>query len=52
MLVQQVMKYESTRYVNLEVGARSNDPNVEVEVENTSLVVSPYGTQVNSPMTI
>ena len=30
--------------MNLEVGARSNDPNVEVEVENTSLDVSPHDT--------
>ena len=44
MLVQQVMEFESIRYVNLEVGARSNDPNVEVGVENTSLVVSPHDT--------
>ena len=41
------MESESTRYVNLEFSARSNDPNVKVEVENTSLVVSPHGTQVN-----
>ena len=47
MLVQQVMESESTSYVNLEVGTSSNDHNVEVEVENTSLVVSPHGTQVN-----
>ena len=33
--------------MNLEVGTRSNDPNDEVEVENTSLVVSTHGTQVN-----
>ena len=39
MMVQQVMEPKSTRYMNLEVGARSKDPNVEVEVENTSLDV-------------
>ena len=33
--------------MNLEVGTRSNDPNDEVEVENTSLVISTHGTQVN-----
>ena len=47
MIIQQVMESESTRYVNLEVGTRSNDPNVEVEVENTLLVVSVLGTSVN-----
>ena len=47
MLVQQVMEFESTRYVNFEVGAGSNDLNIEVEVKNTSLVVSSHGTQVN-----
>ena len=47
MLVQQVMESESTRYVNFEVSARSNDPNVEIKVENTSPVVSSHGTQVN-----
>ena len=43
MMVQEVKESESTRNVNLEVGARSNDPNVEVKVENTSLAVSPHG---------
>ena len=43
VIVQQVVECESTRYVNLEVGDRSNNP----EVENTSPVASPYGTQVN-----
>ena len=49
IMVQQVMEFESIRYVNLEVGARLNDPNgvVEVEVENTLQVVSPHGIQVN-----
>ena len=47
VMVQQVMECESTRYVNLEVGDRSNNPEIEFEVENTSLVVSPHGTQVN-----
>ena len=47
MLVQQVLESESTRYVNFEVSGRSNDPNVEIEVENTSPVVFPHGTQVN-----
>ena len=41
------MECESTRYVNLEVGDRSNNPEVEFEVENTSLVASPHDTQVN-----
>ena len=45
--VQQVTKSESTRYVNLEVGDRYNDPDVEVKVENTLPVVSPHDTQVN-----
>ena len=38
VMVQQVVECESTRYVNLEVGDRSNNPEVEFEVENTSLV--------------
>ena len=46
-MVQQVVKYENTRYVNLEVGDRSNNPEVEFEVENTSPVASPHGNQVN-----
>ena len=46
-MVQQVVECESTRYVNLEVGDRSNNPEVEFEVENTSLVASPHGTQFN-----
>ncbi|KAL6341074.1 hypothetical protein AAG906_032189 [Vitis piasezkii] len=47
MMVQQVVECESTRYVNLEVGDRSNNPEVEFEVENISPVASPHGTQVN-----
>ncbi|KAL6345104.1 hypothetical protein AAG906_013587 [Vitis piasezkii] len=43
VMVQQVVECESTRYVNLEVGDRFNNP----EVENTSPVASPHGTQVN-----
>ena len=31
VIVQQVVKYENTRYVNLEVGDRSNNPEVEFE---------------------
>ena len=46
-MVQQVMKCESIRYVNVEVDDRSNNPKVEFEVENTSPVASPHGTQVN-----
>ena len=38
VMVQQVVECESTRYVNLEVSDRSNNPEVEFEVENTSLV--------------
>ncbi|XP_034674615.1 uncharacterized protein LOC117905866 [Vitis riparia] len=47
VMVQQVVECESTRFVNLEVGDRSNNPKVEFEVENTSLVASPHGTQFN-----
>ena len=46
-MVQQVMECESIRYVNLEVGDRSNNLKVQFEVENTSPVASPHGTQVN-----
>ena len=44
-MVQQVVECESTRYVNLEVevGDRFNNP----EVESTSPIASPHGTQVN-----
>ncbi|RVW27306.1 hypothetical protein CK203_107311 [Vitis vinifera] len=47
VMVQQVVECESTRFVNLEVGDRFNNPEVEFEVENTSLVASPHGTQFN-----
>ncbi|RVW44625.1 hypothetical protein CK203_086872 [Vitis vinifera] len=47
VMVQQVVECESARYVNLEVGDRSNNPKIEFEVENTSPVASPRGTQVN-----
>ncbi|RVW92837.1 Serine/threonine-protein phosphatase 7 long form-like [Vitis vinifera] len=47
VMVQQVVECESTRFVNLEVGDRSNNLEVEFEVENTSLVASPHGTQFN-----
>ena len=47
VMVQQVVECESTRFVNLEVGNRSNNPEVEFEIENTSLVASPHGTQFN-----
>ncbi|RVW43332.1 hypothetical protein CK203_070261 [Vitis vinifera] len=47
VMVQQVVECENTRFVNLEVGDRSNNPEVEFEVENTSLVASPHGTQFN-----
>ncbi|RVW84296.1 Serine/threonine-protein phosphatase 7 long form-like [Vitis vinifera] len=43
VMVQQVVECENTRFVNLEVGDRSNNPEVEFEVENTSLVASPHG---------
>ena len=45
VMVQQVVECESTRYVNLEVevGDRFNNP----EVESTSPIASPHGTQVN-----
>lgn len=45
MMVQQVVESESLRYVNLEGGDRSNNPNVEVE--NTLSIISPHDTQVN-----
>ena len=41
------MECESTRFVNLEVGDKSTNPEVEFEVENTSPVASPDDTQVN-----
>ena len=47
VMVQQVVECESTRYVNLELSDRSNDPEVEFEVENTSPFASPHDTQVN-----
>ncbi|KAL6323591.1 hypothetical protein AAG906_039182 [Vitis piasezkii] len=47
VMVQQIVECENTRYVNLEVGCRSNNPEVEYNVENTSPVASPHGTQVN-----
>ena len=47
VMVQQVVECENTRFVNLEVGDRSNNPEVEFKVENTSLVASPHGTQLN-----
>ncbi|RVW23103.1 hypothetical protein CK203_099964 [Vitis vinifera] len=47
VMVQQIVECESIRYVNLEVGDRSNNPEVEFEVENTSPIASPHGTQVN-----
>nr|CAN68793.1 hypothetical protein VITISV_016173 [Vitis vinifera] len=43
VMVQQVVECDSTRYVNLEVGNRSNDP----KVENTSPISFPHGTQIN-----
>ena len=43
VMVQQVVECDSTRYVNLEVGDRSNDS----EVENTSPIAFPHGTQIN-----
>ncbi|RVX20495.1 Serine/threonine-protein phosphatase 7 long form-like [Vitis vinifera] len=45
VMVQQVVECESTRFVNLEVGDKSNNPEVEFEVENTSLVASPHDLQ-------
>ncbi|KAL6323508.1 hypothetical protein AAG906_039085 [Vitis piasezkii] len=45
VMVQQVVEFENTRYVNLEVGDRSNNPKVEFEVENTSLIASPHDLQ-------
>ena len=48
VMVQQVMECENTKYVNLEVGDRSNNHEVEFEVENTSPIASPHGTQVNT----
>ncbi|RVW71392.1 Serine/threonine-protein phosphatase 7 long form-like [Vitis vinifera] len=45
VMVQQVVECESTRFVNLEVGDRSNNPEVEFEVENISLVASPHDLQ-------
>ncbi|RVX22708.1 hypothetical protein CK203_008318 [Vitis vinifera] len=42
VMVQQVVECESTRYVNLEVGDRSNNLKVQFEVENTSPVASPH----------
>ncbi|RVW99497.1 Serine/threonine-protein phosphatase 7 long form-like [Vitis vinifera] len=47
VMVQEVVECENTRFVNLEVGDRFNNPEVEFEVENTSLVASPHGTQFN-----
>ena len=47
VMVQQVVECESTRYVNLELSDRSNDPEVEFEVENTSPLAFLRGTQVN-----
>ena len=47
-MVQQVVECENIRYVNLEVGDRFNNPEVEFEVENTSSVASRNGTQVNN----
>ena len=47
VMVQQVVECESTRYVNLEVSDRFNNPEVEFEVENTPPIASPHGTQVN-----
>ena len=47
VMVQLVVECESTRYVNLEVSDRFNNPEVEFEVENISPVASPHGTQVN-----
>ncbi|KAL6340500.1 hypothetical protein AAG906_006165 [Vitis piasezkii] len=46
-----VVECESTRYVNLEVGDRSNDLEVEFEVESKSPIAFPHGTQVNISMT-
>ena len=51
VIVQQVVECESTRYVNLEVGDRSNDPEVEFEVESKSPIAFPHGTRVNISMT-
>ena len=47
VMVQQVVERESTRYMSLEVGDGSNDPDVEFKIKNTSPIASPYGTQVN-----
>lgn len=47
VIVKQIVECESTRYVNFEVGDRSNDPKFEFEVENTSLFASLHDTQVN-----
>ena len=46
-MVQQVVECENTRYVNLGIGDRSIDPEVEFEVENISLVAFPHDTQIN-----
>ena len=51
VMVQQVVECESTRFVNLEVGDRSNNPEVEFEVENISLVASPHVPNLISLMT-
>ena len=51
VMVQQVVECESTRFVNLEVGDRSNNPKVEFEVENISLVASSHVHNLISLMT-
>ena len=43
VMVQQVVECESTKYVNLEVGDKSNDPKVEFEVKNISPVAFSHG---------
>ena len=47
MMVQQFVESESRRYMNLEVGDRLNDPEVDIEFEDTSSFGSKHGTQVN-----
>ena len=51
VMVQQVVECESTRYVNLEVGDRSNNPEVELRLKTHHQLPSHMAPKLISLMT-
>ena len=39
-MIQQFMRYDSIKCMNLDISDKSNDPKFEIEFKNTSLIVS------------